>query len=74
LPIDSELPQAIAVLARAQRDAVWDRSQAGNKLRSRLREYFPGYLAAIQPIAAGLCSPVAARCWPPRRLRSKQLG
>jgi len=26
------------VLARAQQDAVWDRQQAANKLRSLLRE------------------------------------
>ncbi len=26
---------------------------------SHLREYFPGYLAAVQPILGGLCSPVA---------------
>ena len=42
LPADSELAQAIAVLARAQQDAVWDRTTAHNKLRSHLREYFPG--------------------------------
>jgi transposase len=30
LPADSELAQAIAVLGRAQQDAVWDRTQAGN--------------------------------------------
>nr|WTB28498.1 IS110 family transposase [Streptomyces sp. NBC_00830] len=59
LPADSELAQAVAVLARAQQDAVWDRPQAGNKLRSHLREYFPGYLAAVQPILGGLCSPLA---------------
>lgn len=47
LPADTELAQAIAVLARAQQDAVWDRTQAGNKLRSHLREYFPGFLAAF---------------------------
>src|SRR5215831_12169427 len=34
LPADSELAQAIAVLARAQQDAVWDRVQAHNRLRS----------------------------------------
>jgi transposase len=39
LPADSELAQAIAVLARAQQDAVWDRTCAHNKLRSLLREY-----------------------------------
>ncbi|GAX49719.1 mini-circle putative transposase for IS117 [Streptomyces olivochromogenes] len=59
MPADTELAQAIAVLARAQQDAVWDRTQAANKLRSHLREYFPGYLAAVQPILGGLCSPVA---------------
>lgn len=45
---DSELAQAIAVLARAQQDAVRDRTQAGNKLRSHLREYLPGLLSAFQ--------------------------
>jgi transposase len=31
LPADTELAQVIAILARAQQDAVWDRTQAGNK-------------------------------------------
>ena len=47
LPADSELAQAVAVLARAQQDAVWDRITAHNKLRSHLREYYPGFLAAF---------------------------
>jgi hypothetical protein len=47
LPADSELTLAIAVLARAQQDAVWDRTQAHNRLRSHLREYYPGFLAAF---------------------------
>ena len=34
LPTDSELVRAIAVLARAQQDAVWERTCAHNKLRS----------------------------------------
>ncbi|PVE10026.1 hypothetical protein Y717_15825 [Streptomyces scopuliridis RB72] len=45
---DSELAQAIAVLARAQQDAVRYRTQAGNRLRSHLREYLPGFLSAFQ--------------------------
>ena len=44
LPTDSELAQAIAVLARAQQDAVWRRSKATNELRSVLREYYPAFL------------------------------
>ena len=58
MPADSELAQAIAVLARAQQDAVWDRTQAHNKLRSHLREYFPGFLAAF-PGRGGILRPEA---------------
>ena len=59
LPADTELAQAIAVLARAQQDAVWDRTQAHNRLRSHLREYFPGYLAAFTGTRNGIMSPAA---------------
>jgi hypothetical protein len=38
LPADSELAQAIAVLARAQQDAVRSRQQVANQVRSLLRE------------------------------------
>ncbi len=47
LPGDSELVKAIAVLARAQQDAVWDRTRAHNRLRSHLREYYPAVLEAF---------------------------
>jgi transposase len=59
LPTDSELAQAIAVLARAQQDAVWDRTCAHNKLRSLLREYYPGLLAAFADKRGGLLRPEA---------------
>src|ERR1700751_1401343 len=59
LPADSELAQAIAVLARAQQDAVWDRTAAHNKLRSHLREYFPGFLAAFAAARGGIMRPEA---------------
>jgi transposase len=59
LPADSELAQAIAVLARAQQDAVWDRTQAHNRLRSHLREYYPGFLAAFAPLKGGIMRPEA---------------
>ncbi len=59
LPDDSELAQAIAVLARAQQDAVWDRTTAHNKLRSHLREYFPGFLAAFADARGGIARPEA---------------
>ena len=59
LPADTELAQAIAVLARAQQDAVWDRTQASNKLRSHLREYYPAALAAFAEVRDGLAAPLA---------------
>ena len=62
-PADSELAQAIAVLARAQQDAVWDRTTAHNKLRSHLREYYPGFLAAF-PGRAGILRPEARTVLP----------
>jgi transposase len=54
LPADSELAQAIAVLARAQQDAVWQRTDAHNKLRSLLREFYPAILAAFASKRGGL--------------------
>jgi transposase len=59
LPADSELAQAIAVLARAQQDAVWDRTAAQNRLRSHLREYYPAFLAAFAPLKGGITRPEA---------------
>src|ERR1700691_5030244 len=59
LPADSELAQAIAVVARAQQDAVWDRPTAHNKLRSHLREYYPAFLAAYASADGGIMRPDA---------------
>jgi transposase len=59
LPADTELAQAIAVLARAQQDAVWDRTQAHNRLRSHLREYYPAFLAAFASLKGGIMRPEA---------------
>jgi hypothetical protein len=59
LPADTELAQAIAVLARAQQDAVWARTAAHNKLRSHLREYYPAFLAAYAAARGGITRPDA---------------
>jgi transposase len=47
LPADTELCQAIAVLARAHQDAIWRRTKAHNELRAVLREFFPTFLATF---------------------------
>lgn len=59
LPADSDLAQAIAVLARAQQDAVWERTSAHHKLRSLLREYYPAILAAFADKRGGILRPEA---------------
>src|SRR5258706_384609 len=59
LPADTELAQAIAVLARAQQDAVWARTTCHNKLRSHLREYYPAFLAAFAGMRGGINRPPA---------------
>jgi transposase len=59
LPGDSDLGRAIAVLARAQQDATWNRQQIANQLRSLLREYYPAALEAFATWTNGLCRPEA---------------
>lgn len=56
LPADSELVRAIAVLARAQQDTVWNRAQLNNQLRSHLKQYYPAALAAFAVRGVGLDS------------------
>jgi transposase len=59
LPEDSDLGRVIAVLARAQQDAPWNRQQLANQLRSLLREYYPAALDAFATWTNGLCRPEA---------------
>jgi Transposase/Transposase IS116/IS110/IS902 family len=44
---DSELVEAVKVLARAHQSAIWSRQRQLNSLRSALREYYPAALAAF---------------------------
>lgn len=52
MPADSELARAIAVLARAQQDAVWNQLDQTNKVRAVLREYYPAALLAFSTTKA----------------------
>jgi len=47
---DSELHGAIKVLARAHQNLIWTRQRQVNALRSALREYYPGALAAFDEL------------------------
>ena len=44
---DSDLAEGVKFLARAQQSAIWSRQRQLNALRSSLREYYPGALAAF---------------------------
>jgi transposase len=47
---DSELLGAIKVLARAHQSLIWTRQRQLNALRSALREFYPGALAAFDEL------------------------
>ena len=44
---DSDLADAVKVLARAHQSAIWSRQRQANSLRSALREFFPAALEAF---------------------------
>jgi len=51
---DSDLAEAVKVLARVHQTAIWSRQRQVNALRSALREYYPAALAAFgTDLAAG---------------------
>lgn len=50
---DSDLAEAVRVLARAHQSAVWSRQRQVNALRSALREFYPAALAAFGTDLAG---------------------
>jgi transposase len=50
---DSELAEAVKVLARAHQGLIWTRQRQVNQLRSSLREFYPGALAAFEDLASG---------------------
>lgn len=47
---DSELGEAIKVLARAHQSLIWTRQRQGNQLRSTLREFYPAALVAFDEL------------------------
>ena len=66
LPADTELAQAVRVLARAQQDAVWDRQQAANLGRHCCASNCPTLLAVFQG-SDRLRRPAPHLAWRPAR-------
>ncbi|WP_446220652.1 IS110 family transposase [Micromonospora sp. IBHARD004] len=48
---DSDQAQAVKVVARAHQTLIWERTRTFQRLRSTLREYFPGALGAYAELA-----------------------
>ena len=50
---DSDLAQGIRALARAHQSMIWARRRQASQLRSALREFYPGALAAFDDLTSG---------------------
>src|SRR5687768_13920232 len=53
LAADSDLAEAIKLVARAHQSAIWSRRRLANQVRSALREYYPAALEAFPDLAHG---------------------
>jgi len=50
---DSDLAEAVKVLARAHQSLIWTRQRQTNQLRSTLREFYPAALDAFDGLTSG---------------------
>ena len=50
---DTDLAEAVKVLARAHQSMIWTRRRQANPLRSTLREFYPAALAAFGDLTSG---------------------
>lgn len=66
---DSELGEAIKVLARAHQSLIWTRQRQLNQLRSTLREFYPGALVAFDELGSNDALAVLAVAPTPTRGR-----
>ena len=67
---DSQLAEAIKVLARAHQSMIWTRQRQANLLRSTLREFYPGALDAFGDLHAPEALAVLSRAPTPTRGRA----
>jgi transposase len=64
---DTELAEAIKVLARSHQNLIWTRQRQVNQLRSTLREFYPAALAAFDDLGHPDALTVLAKAPTPRR-------
>lgn len=74
---DSDLVEAVKVLARAHQNLIWTRQRHTNQIRSTLREFYPAALEAFDDLASGDALAVLAIAPTPtegRRLSKSQIA
>lgn len=73
---DSELAEAVKVLARGHQDLVWSRQRFVNRLRNTLREFYPAALEAFKDLDSGEALAVLGRAptpWQGRQLSQAKI-
>jgi transposase len=63
---DSDLAEAVKVLARAHQSMIWNRRRQASQLRSVLREFYPAALAAFDDLTSGDATAVLQAAPEPR--------
>jgi len=74
---DSELAEAVKILARSHQNLIWTRQRQTNALRSTLREFYPAALEAFDDLAGRDALAVLAKAPTPtlgRKLRTTQVA
>jgi hypothetical protein len=67
---DSDLAEAIKLVARSHQSAIWSRRRLANQVRSALREYYPAALDAFDDLTSGDAVAVLAIAATPEQGRS----
>lgn len=73
---DTELAEAVKVLARGHQDLVWSRQRFQNRLRNTLREFYPAALEAFKDLDSGEALAVLERAptpWEGSRLSQAKI-
>src|SRR5690606_32638472 len=66
---DSDLAEAIKLVARSHQSAIWSRRRLANQVRSALREFFPAALEAFDDLTHTDAIAVLAAAPTPERAR-----
>ena len=67
---DSDLAEAIKLVARSHQSAIWSRRRLANQLRSALREYYPAAMKAFEELTSGDAVEILAIAPTPEQGRS----